>query len=167
MNADMYYDTETGVVGTNMFAYCNNNPVLFLDKNGKSPSLAILTAVGIPTSVFVCIAGILVILVDLTTGGKVILSFSEAIGYLLADVAETVSGVLAAGKIPNKLKTADGKIDLEQFDKKLPGDQGYKGPVRWKIQRDTAGHGQRKRKQYKGAEIIASLYEDGSIADYY
>ena len=35
LNADAYTDTGTGVVGTNMFAYCNNNPVMFVDPEGK------------------------------------------------------------------------------------------------------------------------------------
>ncbi len=34
MNADIYADTTQGVVGTNMFAYCNNNPISFIDPNG-------------------------------------------------------------------------------------------------------------------------------------
>ena len=37
MNADSIPDTGTGVVGTNMFAYCNNSPVLLIDPNGKLP----------------------------------------------------------------------------------------------------------------------------------
>lgn len=36
MNADVYQDTGTGVVGTNMFAYCNNNPVSLIDPNGTN-----------------------------------------------------------------------------------------------------------------------------------
>ena len=36
MNADSMADTGTGVVGTNMFAYCNNNPVLLTDPKGES-----------------------------------------------------------------------------------------------------------------------------------
>lgn len=34
MNADIYIDTAQGVVGTNMFAYCNNNPIRFVDPEG-------------------------------------------------------------------------------------------------------------------------------------
>ena len=37
MNADVYADTAQGVVGTNMFAYCNNNPVMFVDPMGTNP----------------------------------------------------------------------------------------------------------------------------------
>ena len=36
LNADKHTDTGTGVVGTNMFAYCNNNPVMFIDPTGES-----------------------------------------------------------------------------------------------------------------------------------
>ena len=34
LNADMYYDTQSNIFGTNMFAYCNNNPVNQLDPEG-------------------------------------------------------------------------------------------------------------------------------------
>ena len=34
LNADVYADTGTGAAGTNMFAYCNNNPVMFTDPDG-------------------------------------------------------------------------------------------------------------------------------------
>ena len=36
MNADSIPDTGTGVVGTNMFAYCNNSPIGFIDPDGHS-----------------------------------------------------------------------------------------------------------------------------------
>ena len=37
MNADSMADTGTGVVGTNMFAYCNNSPIVLVDPDGKKP----------------------------------------------------------------------------------------------------------------------------------
>ena len=34
LNADMYCDTQSNILGTNMFAYCNNNPVNQIDPEG-------------------------------------------------------------------------------------------------------------------------------------
>ena len=34
INADVYASTGQGFVGTNMFAYCNNNPAIFVDNGG-------------------------------------------------------------------------------------------------------------------------------------
>ena len=36
-----YIATGQGLVGNNMFAYCNNNPVAFFDKSGEFPWLAV------------------------------------------------------------------------------------------------------------------------------
>jgi len=35
LNADQLFDTDTGLLGTNMFAYCDNNPVNRIDQQGK------------------------------------------------------------------------------------------------------------------------------------
>lgn len=35
LNADSCFDTQTSVLGTNMFAYCDDNPINRLDQNGK------------------------------------------------------------------------------------------------------------------------------------
>ena len=43
MNADSIPDTGTGVVGTNMFAYCNNSPIGFIDPDGEKPRGNIVT----------------------------------------------------------------------------------------------------------------------------
>ena len=45
MNADSIPDTGTGVVGTNMFAYCNNSPIVLVDPDGKMPLDIILTSI--------------------------------------------------------------------------------------------------------------------------
>ena len=37
VNADAFISTGTGILGWNMFAYCNNNPVNFRDPNGYMP----------------------------------------------------------------------------------------------------------------------------------
>ena len=36
INADGYISTGTGILGYNMYAYCNNNPVMCVDPNGNS-----------------------------------------------------------------------------------------------------------------------------------
>ena len=37
LNADGIYDTDTGILSHNMFAYCNNNPVNMIDSEGTGP----------------------------------------------------------------------------------------------------------------------------------
>ena len=39
INADSYVSTGTGLLGYNMFAYCNNNPVMYIDNAGGFPWL--------------------------------------------------------------------------------------------------------------------------------
>lgn len=41
INADSYTSTGQGVLGNNMFAYCNNNPVNHTDPSGASPLLIV------------------------------------------------------------------------------------------------------------------------------
>ena len=45
ISADEYTDTDTGYLGYNMFAYCNNNPILLKDEDGEFGILA-LCAIG-------------------------------------------------------------------------------------------------------------------------
>ncbi|MBE6799522.1 MAG: RHS repeat-associated core domain-containing protein [Ruminococcaceae bacterium] len=39
LNADGYVSTGQGIIGFNMFAYCLNNPIIFLDKFGSSADM--------------------------------------------------------------------------------------------------------------------------------
>ena len=52
INADSYASTGQGFLGVNMFAYCNNLPVILHDSNGEFPSLLIVIPI-------VIIAGLL------------------------------------------------------------------------------------------------------------
>ena len=45
INADAYVSTGTGLLGYNMFAYCNNNPVMLADYSGKVAIWLIVAAV--------------------------------------------------------------------------------------------------------------------------
>ena len=51
LNADGYVSTGTGLLGYNMFAYCNNNPVMFIDPTGDFPWLVIGIIVAVVTAV--------------------------------------------------------------------------------------------------------------------
>ena len=41
INADVYVATGQGIVGNNMYAYCGNNPVIYIDADGENPIIAI------------------------------------------------------------------------------------------------------------------------------
>ena len=55
INADVYASTGQGFVGTNMFAYCNNNPVSFIDYSGNE-AVAISTIWTLTSYVLVAFA---------------------------------------------------------------------------------------------------------------
>ena len=39
VNADAYASTGQGIIGTNMFAYCLNNPVMYIDSRGRDSEI--------------------------------------------------------------------------------------------------------------------------------
>ncbi len=47
INADEFASTGQGVIGYNMFAYCNNNPTNCVDSNGESALLVSLIIIGV------------------------------------------------------------------------------------------------------------------------
>ena len=51
INADSYLSTGTGLIGYNMYAYCNNNPVMYTDPSGHIGIGAILLTIGIVLSI--------------------------------------------------------------------------------------------------------------------
>ena len=59
LNADALVSTGQGVLGNNMFAYCCNNPVKYIDPNGQEPITftVTITAAGVVT-VVIFIAGV-------------------------------------------------------------------------------------------------------------
>ena len=40
INADDFASTGQGILGHNMFAYCNNNPIMYVDFHGNKPEVA-------------------------------------------------------------------------------------------------------------------------------
>ena len=63
LNADGLISTGTGLLGYNMYAYCNNNPVMYIDRQGKSlfAILALVVIGGLVLSLSSC---------DITDGGS-------------------------------------------------------------------------------------------------
>ncbi len=57
INADTYAATGQGLVGHNMFAYCNNNPIIYSDPAGESITIATLILIGSHHS-WCCLCGI-------------------------------------------------------------------------------------------------------------
>ena len=43
INADGYISTGQGLIGYNMYAYCNNNPIMYVDPNGESATAVAAT----------------------------------------------------------------------------------------------------------------------------
>ena len=57
INADSYASTGQGFIGTNMFAYCNNNPVMYVDPAGKSIIgiiIAVVAGIGLAVGLSGC-----------------------------------------------------------------------------------------------------------------
>ncbi len=96
MNADIYADTAQGVVGTNMFAYCNNNPVSYIDPTGTNAITK--TEQHQPIDIFSLILALYGVFTYLTTG-----TFFKPISITLP----SFSTETAKTKIPNKLKYGD------------------------------------------------------------
>ena len=44
INADVYVSTGKGIIGNNMYAYCNNNPIMYVDTTGQFPWVTLIVA---------------------------------------------------------------------------------------------------------------------------
>ena len=61
INADSYASTGQGLIGNNMFAYCINNPVRYVDSNGGMATEAVVVATNWWNPLGWVIAGVLVV----------------------------------------------------------------------------------------------------------
>lgn len=67
-------------------------------------------------------------------------------------------------KIPSRLLDDDGNVDLGEFDQNVKGKTSYKEKGGWTIDKDKAGHGNRKWKlKDKSGNRVASLGENGEV----
>ena len=93
INADSYQSTGQGFVGTNMFAYCNNNPITAIDESGKS-----VTAIIIGALICAAIGGIDAYLSAKTSGASTNEALWQgAIGAVSGAVTSVVAAIPAIG----------------------------------------------------------------------
>ena len=57
INADSYASTGQGILGANMFAYCNNNAVMHTDSAGNFPGIGIGIGVGVGIAIMLLLTG--------------------------------------------------------------------------------------------------------------
>ena len=156
-----YYDPETGrfincdapdYIGVsdtfnswNGFAYCENDPVNGEDPNGTIAITAVASALGVSVSTLVASALILMMIADIATGGKVILSFSEAIVMVIESVYDNIqfSKQNKKTKVPSKLKNGD-KVKTpnthpSEFKKNKDGTYTHK-KSKWIFKKDRSNH---------------------------
>ena len=88
INADSYASTGLGIIGCNMFAYCNNNPIIYADTDGELLGLLIAGAA------ILCAAAVSIVIVyspPVQTAIRTIADFiGNAIGNLITDTIDNV-----------------------------------------------------------------------------
>ena len=88
ISADTYFTTSQGIIGSNMYAYCNNDPAAFIDSNGteavpvqqisgliagiQAALAAIGTAIGASTGTIVIVAAVVVVVAAVVTTVKAV-----------------------------------------------------------------------------------------------
>ena len=84
VNADGYASTGDGILGFNMFAYCNNNPICYIDPSGYAAVLAGAVAAAMSALL-------------LSTVFRIVTSsaFRQAVKDVVADVSNKVSSFVS------------------------------------------------------------------------
>lgn len=169
LNADAYCDTMSGSpLSTNMFAYCENNPILNVDFDGYMTTAAAASSFaasyGLSLGGAALIAKLSAFLSAVAPYLLIVIGI-VVIAYTAYVIAKNVSIRSVLDKIPNKLKNKEKtKVNLKKFNKKLPNGGGWKGPDGWKIVKDVAKHaGSDLKLLDKTGKRIATLCEDGSV----
>ena len=169
LNADIYCDTGTSTpLSTNMFAYCENNPILNVDFDGYMSAAAAASSFaasyGLSLGGAALIAKLSAFLMSVAPY-LIIAIAVVVVAYSAYVIAKNVSIRNVMNKIPNKLKTKDKtKVDLKKFNIRLPNGGGWKGPDGWKIVKDMAKHaGSVWKLLNKSGNRIATLWKDGRV----
>ncbi len=112
LNADAYASTGQGVLSNNMFAYCQNNPVVLADTNGEFAVTAIL--IGFATGfVGQYIADVISNVRSGKTGVDALTPKSSVIDYLASGVGGAIAAIPGGGALGALATGALGNITSE------------------------------------------------------
>ena len=139
LNADGYVSTGTGLLGYNMYAYCDNNPVIYMDLTGRSwesfwDDVKFVGEVLLGTAVATACIGLAVLSIagsiGLTgiSGGAGAVSIPAAVavaGELLAVASATLAGV-------GILALAAEGVATSPLMQHGVGGKGWRGDKSWK-----------------------------------
>ena len=159
-----YIGTNFDAVSYNPFAYCKNDPINYIDPTGTVAITAVATTLGVSTSTLITAAVLVMVLVDIATGGKVVLSLSEAIVMVVESVYDNIqfNKQSKKTKVPSKLKDGD-KVKTPdshpgEFQKNKDGSYTHK-KTKWTFKKDRSNH-------YDGPHWDASP-KNGKEEDYH
>lgn len=140
-----FIGTSFKAISYNPFAYCKNDPVNYSDKTGNIAIAAVATTLGVSTSTLVVSAVLLMLIVDLATGGKVVLTFSEAIVTIAESAYDNIqfNKQNKKTKVPSKLKEGDKAKTPDshpgEFQKNKDGTYTHK-KSKWTFKKDKSNH---------------------------
>ncbi|MBE6978062.1 MAG: RHS repeat-associated core domain-containing protein [Ruminococcaceae bacterium] len=96
ISADSYMSTGDGILGNNMFAYCHNNPIVFVDPTGEDITLgAFLAGVAITALIGGAIATGVTVIKDYSDDGEIFNGSVKAREYF----GNVVEGLIAGAGI--------------------------------------------------------------------
>ncbi len=134
ISPDAFVSTGQGVLGNNMFAYCNNNPVMFMDPAGKFLISALIVigaavVVGAGTGAYIaaCNGGDNGSIIEGAIEGALTGGAAAAIGFFAAPIAIAgltipsvvvagIGGAIAGGVIDVGVQTASHAIKTGSLD---------------------------------------------------
>ena len=140
LNADCYFSTGTGFLGYNMFAYCNNNPVNFMDFDGKNTAALKIWS---ESMWWLCGADTVLPVGDIVYVGGILLFATVA---FTTDSDSTIDTLASVGGSPNSFNNNDDDDDYYDDESNFAGKEKI-GKSKGKTPRDN----RRQNKQAKAA----------------